>query len=360
MGLLFMKQNPEFQRLTDEIFNRQLSQDVHLQKELNSRARQKMYQDVQYNVDFLYTAMELEDDGIFERYARWLYQLLIPLMPYFTRERVRDIMTDHYELIRSSMDTVMEDEKKPKLHRLLDCAVRATAEEYEHGASHEKADGEKGSAEDPSGTYEQEITQYLSSMLRSDMKGTMALITEYVNSGIPVADICVDIVAGAMRRVGDLWHSHQISVDMEHYCTTLTQLALSQLYPLIFNQQRKNKKVLVACIGSELHEIGARMVADMFEYNGWDSIYLGAAVPVEAIENAIMEHKPVLAALSVTMPQHLPLCRAAVEQLRKTCPQVRIAVGGLAFEHTDIWKNWDVDIYTKDAKDLVIWADKTI
>ena len=56
MGLLLMKQNPEFQRLTNEIFNRQLSQDARLQKELDGRARQKMYQDVQYNVDLLYTA----------------------------------------------------------------------------------------------------------------------------------------------------------------------------------------------------------------------------------------------------------------------------------------------------------------
>ena len=375
MGLLLMKQNPEFQRLTNEIFNRQLSQDARLQKELDGRARQKMYQDVQYNVDLLYTAMELEDEGIFERYARWLYQLLVPLMPYCTRERVKDIMTDHYELIRSSMEAVMEEEKRPKLHRLLDCAVRVTAEEYEHGGHHEKEDGyreegcrgdgtnepgAKGAETNRGGAYEQEITQYLSSMLRSDMKGSMALITEYVNLGIPLSDICVDIVAEAMRRVGDLWHSHRISVDMEHYCTSITQLSLSQLYPLIFNQQRKGKKVLVACIGSELHEIGARMVADMFEYNGWDSIYLGAAVPVESVENAIMEHQPVLAALSVTMPQHLPLCRAAVEQLRKTCPQVRIAVGGLAFEHTDIWKNWGVDIYTKDDKELVTWADETI
>ena len=349
MGLLLMGHDPKFQRLTNEIFTRQLRADTRLQEELDGRARQKMYQDVQYNVDFLYTALELEDEGIFERYARWLFQLLIPLMSYCTRERVRDIMVDHYELIRSCMEPVTDD-KQTKLHRLLDCAVRATVEECACGSQQQEV----------SESYEQEIARYLDRMLQADTKGAMALITEYAKTGISLSDICVDIVAEAMRRVGDLWHSHQISVDMEHYCTSITQMSLSQLYPLIFNQQRKGKKVLVACVGSELHEIGARMVADMFEYSGWDSIYLGAAVPVEAVENAVREHAPALVALSVTMPQHLPLCRSAVEQLRKTCPQVRIAVGGLAFEHTDIWKNWDVDIYTKDAKELVTWADETI
>ena len=64
MGLLLMGHDPKFQRLTNEIFTRQLRADTRLQEELDGRARQKMYQDVQYNVDFLYTALELEDEGI--------------------------------------------------------------------------------------------------------------------------------------------------------------------------------------------------------------------------------------------------------------------------------------------------------
>ena len=85
-----------------------------------------MYQDVQYNVDFLYTALYLEDEGIFSRYARWLYQLLCPLMEYFTRERVCAIMVEHYELIRSCLEKAVAEETRPKLHRLLDAAIWAT------------------------------------------------------------------------------------------------------------------------------------------------------------------------------------------------------------------------------------------
>ena len=76
--------------------------------------------------------------------------------------------------------------------------------------------------------------------------------------------------------------------------------------------------------------------------------------------NAGRDQAPALVADSVTMPQHLPLCRDAVQRLRTTSPHVRIAVGGHAFEETEIWKNWDVDIYTKDAKELVAWADNKI
>lgn len=232
---------------------------------------------------------------------------------------------------------------RPKLHALLDAAIDATINECEH-SSLQPAASEK---------YAAETRRYLDYLLNANTKGAMALITEYMKNSIPLTDICADIISTAMRQVGDLWHQHLISVDTEHYCTSVTQMALSQLYPLIFGQERKGKSILVACVGSELHEIGARMVADLFEYDGWDSIYLGAAVPVDAIESAIAENHPDLTALSVTMPQHLPLCKDAVKRLRELYPDVKIAVGGNAFSETEVWKNWGVDAYIPDVRELV-------
>lgn len=260
-------------------------------------------------------------------------------------------MTEHYELIRTCMSKTLSYEKHDRLHRLLNGAIKATAEECDAGPPAPCSAPVR---------YEKEVTRYLDCLLQSDTEGALALVTGCVKEGIPLDDVCSDIVAEAMRRVGELWHLHLISVDMEHYCTSVTQMALSQFYPLIFGQPRKGKTVLIACVGSELHEIGARMIADLFEYSGWDSIYLGAAVPVETLLSAAEKYQPDLIALSVTMPQHLPLCRNAVEQLREKFPKPKIAVGGNAFTDTKIWKSWNVDIYTEDAKALVQWADNTL
>ena len=119
MSLMMMDQEPEFLNLTNEIFTRQLENNQGLSASLDGWARKKMYQDVRYNVDFLYTALYLEDEGIFSRYARWLYQLLCPLMEYFTRERVCAIMVEHYELIRSCLEKAVAEETCPKLHLSL-------------------------------------------------------------------------------------------------------------------------------------------------------------------------------------------------------------------------------------------------
>ena len=353
MSLLQVERTPEFQRLTDEVYRRQLESDARLNQDLSETAKKKMYQDVEYNVDFLHTALVLEDDQIYGEYARWLYQLLCSLMTYYSRELVRDLMVQHFSVVRECMEQSVPGDKQPKLHSLIDCAIEATIDECQ------KCKNQSDSASKQS-KYEAEIEAYLEHLKNSDTRGAIGLVSGYEKRGIPLRDIYVDIIGEAMRRVGDLWQKHQISVDTEHYCTTVTQLALAQMYPVVFGQARKDRCVLVACVGSELHEMGARMVADLFEYDGWDSIYLGAAVPIETICAQVEACNPQLIALSVTMPQHLALCREEVAKIRKLCPDVKIAVGGHAFAGTnEIWKNWRVDVYTQDARELVKWADDT-
>ncbi len=352
MSLLQTAQNPLFQKLANEIFNRQFEIDPKLRNELSEIAKMKMYRDVLHNINILNMALELGDEMIFEYHARWIYQLLCPLLPHCTRARVKELLQQHYELLLECLEQAVRADQVPRLRRMIGRAIQATNEE---------CDNEAGAPPTLAGRYEIEVSQYLECLLKSDTKGAVYLISEYVKQGIPLTDVYVDIVAQTMHRVGDLWHQHQILVDKEHYCTTTTQLALSQLYPIIFRQERNGRKMLAACVGNELHEMGARMVADLFEYDGWDSVYLGAAVPPEFICRAVKEHCPELVVLSVTMPDNLILCKETVRQIQELCPDVKLAVGGNAFACTnEIWKDWRVDVYTQDARDLVAWADNTL
>lgn len=195
-------------------------------------------------------------------------------------------------------------------------------------------------------------------LFRKDGRGAVALIQSFADQGIPLDDLYVDIFSETMRRVGELWHTAEITVDTEHYCTSVTQMAMAQLYNRLFDGERKHKTMLSVCPGMELHEMGARMVADLFENHGWDSIFLGAAVPVDYIMDSVRENHPDLVTLSVSMPQHLMDCEKAVREIKKEFPEIRIAVGGKAFESTkEIWEKWPADIYSKDARELLAKAE---
>ena len=96
------------------------------------------------------------------------------------------------------------------------------------------------------------------------------------------------------------------------------------------------------------------MLTDVFENDGWDTIYLGAAVPLDGVMQAIKENHPDLVAFSVTMPQHLMVCQELVKVVRRSYPALKIAVGGRAFLSThEIWRKWPIDFYGTDAISLL-------
>lgn len=348
MSLLWMDYEDEFQHLVDDAFQRACTEDPDYYDHLTPKVRRIIYRDTRFNVDFLYTAFLLGDDKIMEDYAVWLYQLMASIFKDQPTAQTADYVVEHLRTIRRTIPDTVSTDKLPRLLHLMDRA-EASVQEAAKQPLPEIAHTAR---------YEAEIEQYMDSLFKRNTRKTLQLIQEFQEKGIPLNDLYVDILAESMRRVGDLWHTAKITVDAEHYCTSVTQMAMAQMYPVLFANERKNKTLLCACPGTELHEMGARMVADLFENDGWDSIYLGAAVPEDAMLDAVAVNQPDLIALSVTMPQHLLACRSMIDAIRKQFPHARIAVGGKAFESThELWKQWPIDLYTRDARQLLEQAN---
>ena len=353
MSLLWMEYEKEFQDLTDSAFLHEQKENADYFAGLNKRVHKIIYRDTRYNVDFLYTSYVLGEDKIIEDYAAWLYQLLASIFKNRTSSETKDYVIAHFDKIKKGILDTIEQEKQVELLRLLELAVESVKKET-LSKGEEELEKTAGASH-----YEDEIHQYLDSLFQKNTRNSLYLIQQFINQGIPLNDIYVEILSESMRRIGEMWHTARITVDTEHYCTSVTQMAMTQMYPMLFSRKRKNKTILCACPGMELHEMGARMVADLFENEGWDSIYLGAAVPEDALLDAIRTNAPDLVALSVTMPQYLITCKEVVDVIRAEFPDLRIAVGGKAFNSThQIWKKWPVDIYTNDARELLHYAEQ--
>ena len=352
MSLLFLQTSDNESSIARRVFEKHFEADPQLGKDYDERRKMLMYDDIMYNLSYLHTAIQLDDDKIFVEYSLWLYHLLCNLMKDLDRARIRDQMVHHYRIMSDVLSEALIAEDAKKASKYLQRAIEAT--EYEAIHFETPSRFEKGGNDDIK-------TEYLNYLFKSDTKSALGVIENAALKGLPLEVIYEDILQDVMFEVGNLWHQNLMTVDKEHYCTSTTQMALSQFYPVIFSAPRNGHKILTCCVGSELHEMGIRMVSDLFEYHGWDSIYLGAAVPKEAILHAIGENHPDLLGLSVTMPQHLPLCREIVSTVREKYPDIKIAVGGRAFLSTNrIWEKWEVDVYTLNAAEFVNWAKENI
>lgn len=176
-------------------------------------------------------------------------------------------------------------------------------------------------------------------------------IKAVVEAGTSVRDVYCHIIAPVMHELGRLWHLNRITIGQEHYCTAVAQMLMAQLFPLLFDAAPKKKRLVSTCVAGELHEIGARMISDMFELNGWDTVFLGADVPVDSVVDMLGQHQASVLAISVTLAANLSAVSnlVAAVRARPECAAVKILVGGAAFNGDEtLWKKLGADGWAED------------
>ncbi|MDT8377583.1 MAG: cobalamin-dependent protein [Desulfotignum sp.] len=192
---------------------------------------------------------------------------------------------------------------------------------------------------------------YLTLLLDGDRRACAQIVQQLLDDDIAIQTLYHDLFQKSMYEVGRLWEFNRISVAKEHLVTAITEGLLNLVYPRLFEKasvdSRNEKKVVISCAANEFHQVGGKMVADIFELNGWDSQFLGANTPVDQMLAHIQEEKPDLVGLSVSVYFNMPALRSGIEAIRGNFLHLDILVGGQAFNWggTEIIKQYSGTAY---------------
>jgi methanogenic corrinoid protein MtbC1 len=192
----------------------------------------------------------------------------------------------------------------------------------------------------------------LSLLLHGDSKGSLLLVNQSVHTIDDLKRFYLDVVCPVMYRIGLLWERNEISVAEEHIATAIVGRIAAALYPRFANVDAYRGKAVITAGPNEFHEMGARMLADFLEMEGWDATYLGANTPKEELLAILKQHKPFMVALSVATVFNLDHARQTIEMIKADSEtrDVKIMVGGLAFNGMpQLWRNVGADGYAVDA-----------
>jgi MerR family transcriptional regulator, light-induced transcriptional regulator len=204
---------------------------------------------------------------------------------------------------------------------------------------------------------------YLESLLRGERQIASQLILAAVARGVAVKDIYLHVFQRTQYEIGRLWQINRISVAQEHFCTAATQLIMSQLYPHIFRTERAGRRLVAACVGGELHEMGVRMVADFFEMAGWDTYYLGANTPADSIVRTLEERRAHVLGISTTITFHVGEAADLIARVRASTAgkRVKILVGGYPFKVAEgLWRSVNADGFGRDAQQAIAVANELV
>ena len=106
---------------------------------------------------------------------------------------------------------------------------------------------------------------------------------------------------------------------------------MSKLYPKSLPEKSETGGALAAIrVSGDLHEIGVRMLNDLFEMDGWHTYYLGADMPRPAAVQAVVQRQADALAISATIAYHVRAGESLIAALRRTpkCHGVKILAGG--------------------------------
>ena len=115
-------------------------------------------------------------------------------------------------------------------------------------------------------------------------------------------------------------------------------LALQRVARLA-KRRRLSGRVLLLAPEGERHVIGLNMACDLLFAAGYDTLMLGADVPLEDIALAAAHHAADIVALTATMPDSAERLDAAIDHLRGSARACGILLGGGAvpFEVAATW-----------------------
>jgi methanogenic corrinoid protein MtbC1 len=173
--------------------------------------------------------------------------------------------------------------------------------------------------------------RYLNALLAGDRRRCQDQFEAWLDSGMDLRTLYQDLIQRSLYDVGVLWEQGRASVATEHLATAITESLLNLVYPRLFSLPRLGRSAVVTCAANEYHQIGGKMVADLFELNGWRGHFLGANTPVGDLLKLIQQKCPDVVAFSVTVYFGLEALFHAVTEIRTQFPVVPILVGGQAF-----------------------------
>lgn len=180
------------------------------------------------------------------------------------------------------------------------------------------------------------------------------LISEALDSGVSIRELHRDVITKAQFEIGRLWQMGEVHVAEEHLSSRIVEDTLALLRGRMQRQPLVQRSVLAASVAGNLHDIGLRIVADHFEMNGWQSIYLGANMPSEELVRAVQDFTPDLIALSAGTGTNVRAVATTIATIRAAGRKTPILVGGRPFSTIpDLWKDVGADGCASDADSAV-------
>lgn len=200
------------------------------------------------------------------------------------------------------------------------------------------------------------LERYLDALLKGDRKGSRAVIEETLQCGTPANSVYVDIIWPIMVEVEELFRQDRITATQEHLAVRINHTIVDQLQNKLPHKPGKSKKITICSAREESQELGAQIMADLFESDGWEVKFLGGGLTNDDILAFVNEYSPDILLIYGATPKRAPGIRQLIDTIRdvNAWPDMRIMLsGGLFNRAEELWEEIGADLFAATALEAV-------
>jgi MerR family transcriptional regulator, light-induced transcriptional regulator len=190
----------------------------------------------------------------------------------------------------------------------------------------------------------------------------MGGLRECAERGVPVAALCLHLLAPAARRLGDLWNADlcdftQVTIALGRLQALLRGIASG--LPSFAEAAPQGRLALFAPAPGEQHTLGLAMVRDFFRASGWDVCDEAPGHPDGLLSLMSSRHFDLIG-FSIGSERHVDALADLVAAVRKASANrlLRVLAGGpLLLAQPDLARRLGVDATATDARQAILAAD---
>lgn len=338
--------------LAEWTISAQFDADSTLAHRYGEGSRRRWVADTQARIGHLAQALAVRSPELFADSVLWMRQAFVA-----RGSSASDLVLN----LKSLRDVIAAELPTVVTEAAVPCVEKALAALQEMN-SHDDAQS-LTSHLDQQSPHAHLAAGFVEALVAGQGETAQRLILNAAEAGTNVSELYLHVLRPAMSEIGRRWQMDEIGVAEEHFATAVTQMVMSQLRRHFRRSPPRDLRMLASAAAGDLHEIGVRMVADLFEIDGWEAMYLGANMPFPDLLTTIIERDVRIAAISASSVVHLVALGEAIEAIRAApgCERVRVLVGGPPFNRVPtLWKEIGADGSARDAVEAVALGNRLV
>jgi excisionase family DNA binding protein len=190
-------------------------------------------------------------------------------------------------------------------------------------------------------------------MIDADAVGAWNVVERALASGAPPRRVELELIAPALRDIGERWATGDITIGQEHTATAVASRLVGRLGPLLSRRGRTRGTIVLAGAPGERHTLCMVMLADLLRDDRWRVVELGGDTPVQELAAAVRDvDRLVAVAICAGSDDTTAAAAHSAAAVRAVDDSVAVLIGGPGITDERMARRLGADGFGRDADEV--------